>query len=153
MHYVLPTLIVALPIVAFFAAGRAGFRSFGRLQVSLRLLAAAILLAAAAIHLKMPQAFAAAIPPAFPHRYALAIVSGLLEAAGGIGLFLPFTRRAAALCLAILMVAIFPANIYIAGQTIGPLHMPGVPVRGALQMVFITVILLGGWGWPASKKT
>jgi uncharacterized membrane protein len=148
MHYALPIFLVALTIPAFFLAGRDGFAPFGWPQLGLRILVALILLSSASVHLLRPSFFVAAIPPAFPAPYTLVILSGLCEAAGAIGLFVTATRRAAAVCLAILMVAVFPANIYIAGRTIGALHMPGVPVRGAMQMVFIALILLAGFGLP-----
>ena len=43
-------------------------------------------------------------------------MSGLCEIAGGIGLTLPRFRRAAALGLVALLVAVFPANIHMALQ-------------------------------------
>jgi uncharacterized membrane protein len=148
MHYGLPIFVIALVIPLFFVVGRGGYSSFGWPQSAIRVFVSVILLIAACGHFLRPAMFAAAIPPAFPDRYALAIISGVCEAAGGIGIFIASTRRAAALCLAIFMVAIFPANIYIAAQVIGPVTMPGVPVRGAMQIVFIAMILLGGWGVP-----
>jgi uncharacterized membrane protein len=152
MHYALPIFIVALTIPAFFLLGRGGFASFGWLQWGLRIVLALMLLGAALEHFLQPEVFAAIIPPVFPYRYALAVLSGASEAAGAIGLFMAPVRRTAALCLAALMVAIFPANIYIAGHTVGLLHMPGVTLRGAMQIVFIALILLAGWGWPRLRE-
>ena len=152
MQYGLPIFVIALSIPLFFVVGRGGYSSFGWLQTGIRVFVSIILLIAACGHFLRPAMFAAAIPPAFPDRFALAILSGVCEAAGGIGLFVTSTQRAAALCLAIFMVAIFPANIYIAGQVIGPVTMPEVPVRGAIQIVFITMILLGGWGMPLRRR-
>jgi uncharacterized membrane protein len=78
-----------------------------------------------------------------------------LEAAGAIGLFIQNARRTASVCLAFLMVAVFPVNIYIAGNTIGGLHMPGIGARTAMQAIYIALILLVAWGIPgreASRK-
>jgi uncharacterized membrane protein len=152
MHYAAPIFVVALTIPAFFLLARGGFASFGWPQRGIRILVAVILLASAAGHFLQPAFVAALIPPIFPFRYALAIASGICEAAGGLGLLLTATRRIASLCLAVFMAAIFPANIYIAGKMIGPVHMPGVAVRGAMQIVFIAFILLSGWGAPALRK-
>jgi uncharacterized membrane protein len=44
------------------------------------------------------------------HREAV-LLSGLFEIAGGVGLLVPRTRRAAALGLVLLLVAVFPANV------------------------------------------
>jgi uncharacterized membrane protein len=152
MHYALPILVVALVIPAFFALGQGGFASFGRWQRVLGVLLALMLLGAAMEHFLHPDIFAAIIPPALPFRPTLAIVSGMLEAVGAVGLLLVSTRRVASFCLALLMVAIFPANIYVAGRITGSLHMPDVTVRGAMQMIFIALILLAGWGVPRMRK-
>ncbi|MBB6142378.1 putative membrane protein [Silvibacterium bohemicum] len=152
MHYAVPIFVVALTIPAFFLLARGGFVAFGWPQRGIRILVAVILLASAIGHFLQPAFVAALIPPVFPFRYALAIVSGICEAAGGIGLLLASTRRIASLWLAVFMIAIFPANIYIAGKMIGPLHMPSVAVRGLMQIVFVALILLGGWGAPIIRK-
>jgi uncharacterized membrane protein len=152
MHYALPILIIALTIPVFFALGRGGFAPFGRLQAGLRIFVATIMVLAGCGHFLWPHLVASAIPPAFPNRYALAIISGACAVAGGVGLLFSRVRRLAAVCLAVFMIAIFPSNVYIAGQTVGPITFPGVPVRGAMQIVFIAVILLGGWGAPIFSK-
>jgi uncharacterized membrane protein len=152
MHYALPLLIVAMVIPAFFALGQRGFAAFGRWQLMLRWLMALLLLGAAMEHLLHPEVFAAIIPPIFPFRYGLAVVSGVFEAAGAVGLLLEAPRRVASLCLAVLMVAVFPANIYVAGRAVGGLYMPCIALRSAMQMVFIALILLAGWGIPVSVR-
>ena len=42
------------------------------------------------------------------------IISGIAEIAGGLGLLFPLTRRFAAWGLILLLIAVFPANIYMA---------------------------------------
>ena len=76
----------------------------------------------------------------------LVLVSGAMELAGAVGLLLPQFTRTASLCLAVLMIAIFPANVYAAGEVVGGLHMPSVPVRLAMQVVYILLLLIAGWG-------
>jgi uncharacterized membrane protein len=49
------------------------------------------------------------------------------------------------------MIVIFPANVYAAGRNVGGLHMPSVPVRLAMQIVYIVLLLMAGWGLP--KRT
>jgi hypothetical protein len=44
------------------------------------------------------------------------------------------------------MIAIFPANVNAAGEVVGGLHMPSVPVRLAMQVVYILLLLMAGWG-------
>jgi uncharacterized membrane protein len=65
---------------------------------------------------------AAMIPPPFTGQLWVIYLTGVLEIAGAVGLFVPRLRRAAALGLIVLLAGLLPANIYAA------LH--GVPLRG-----------------------
>jgi uncharacterized membrane protein len=93
------------------------------------------------------------VPPFFPARVLLVLLSGIAELAGVAGLLLHRTERIASLCIALLMIVIFPANIYVAGQTVHGLYMPTVPVRLVMQMVYILLVLMAGWGRPLLRPT
>ncbi len=54
------------------------------------------------------------MPPFIPWHLFAVRLSGSLEIAGGLGLLFPTTRRLAAWALIALLVAVFPANIYMA---------------------------------------
>ncbi len=148
-RYVLPMVALSAVTGAFFLVGRGGFRPFGRIQRGLQMVGALPLLASGAIHLARPEIYAQIIPPEFPGRFTLVVVSGICELAGAAGLFFPKTRRPASLCLALLMIAIFPANVYVAGQNVHGMSMPEVPARTFMQAVYILVLLLAGWGRPS----
>jgi uncharacterized membrane protein len=49
--------------------------------------------------------------------------------------------------LALLMIAVFPANVYIAHYNVGGLHT-SVPARTAMQVIYITLLLMVVWGIP-----
>src|SRR5215469_7820994 len=51
------------------------------------------------------------VPKPFPYPRQIVFVTGILEVLGAIGLLIPQVRTAAGICLAILFVAMFPANI------------------------------------------
>ncbi len=148
MIYALSMLELSAVIACYFAFARSGFRTLGKLQWPLCALAALPLLISGTAHLLRPAAMAFAIPPVFPARTLLVVLSGICEAAGAVGLLLPRWRRSSAFCVALLMVAVFPVNIYIAGQTLHGLHMPGVKVRLAMQAGYILLVMVAGWGWP-----
>jgi uncharacterized membrane protein len=75
--------------------------------------AAAIFFGAAGIlHFVKPGAYLKIMPPFVPAHLAMVYISGACEILGGLGLLLPITRRAAAWGLAALLIAVFPANIY-----------------------------------------
>lgn len=148
-HLPIPMLLLAATIVGFFALGRGNFAPFGITQIVLRILAAApLLFSGIFLHFFRTSATAGIIPPVFPARLFLAILTGILEIAGAIGLFVPRLRRSAALWIAILMVAVFPANVYVAGKVVDGLQMPSVAVRLAMQVVYILLVLLAGYGLP-----
>ena len=143
-----------VPMVALVAATTAWFplrRRFAdrkprsaRVQVALEVVCALPLVASGTLHLVQPQAFTNLLSPAIPQRTLIIVLTGIPEWAGAIGLFVPRTRRAASVWLAVLMIAIFPANIYVAGQNIHGMQMPSVPVRWAMQAVYIWLLLFTG---------
>ncbi len=65
-------------------------------------------------------------------------ITGLLELLGAVGLLLPVTRMAAAVCLLVLMLAMFPANVYAARMPNPPKSMTTqLPLRSAIEVVFL----------------
>ena len=86
-----------------------------------------------------------ALGPRTAAELGLILPHGLLEltavfVAGGIGLLVPATRVAAAICLVVFLVAVFPANAYAAGKTerFGAFATPLVP-RAIVQVVLIAL--------------
>ena len=82
-------------------------------------LIAALFVGAGALHFARPQLYdslvqAWAAPGLFPTRRAVTLLSGAAEVAGGLGMLLPATRPAARWGLALLLVAVFPANLSMA---------------------------------------
>lgn len=64
------------------------------------------------MHFIYPQVYLKIMPPGIPYPLELVYISGALECAGACGvLFLP-TRKVAAWGVFLLLVAVFPANIY-----------------------------------------
>lgn len=148
MVYFITTVVLMVTVAGYFVLARAGTTQFGRLQWVLRVVVALPLLISGPLHFVRTPLMAAIIPPFFPYRPQLVLISGVLEIAGGVGLLLPAFTRAASACVAVLMIAIFPANVYAANQFVGGLHMPSVPVRTAMQVVYIVLLLMAGWGIP-----
>ena len=112
-----------------------------RVRAALRWLLAIIMVAAGANHFISPAPYVAMMPDALPWHLALVYVSGIAEIAGGLGLLVPRTRRAAAWGLIALFIAVFPANVNMAVNEL-PLGTTPVPAwalwaRLPLQLVFI----------------
>jgi len=65
-------------------------------------------------HFFHAAAFTNIVPPQFGHADLLVAISGAAEMAGGIGLLIPATRNAAGIGLIVLLIAVWPANWYMA---------------------------------------
>jgi uncharacterized membrane protein len=153
MEYAVPILLLVVTIVAFFGIAGGRYANFGIGQIVLRAMVALPLLASGIfLHFFRATATASMIPPIFPARLFLAVISGVFEIAGGIGLFVPRVRRATSVWIAIMMVAVFPANIYVAGMTVDGLAMPSVAVRTTMQIVYIVLVLMAGYGIPGWSR-
>lgn len=81
------------------------------------------------------------VPKALPAKLTLVWVAGILEVLGAIGLLIPATRTAAAICLALFFIAVFPANVrhaHLLGDKDGS-YLRRVLVRGGEQVIFIAL--------------
>jgi len=76
-------------------------------------------------HFVLTNAYERMMPAYLPAHHALVLLSGAAEIAGGLGVLIPGRRRAAAWGLVCLLIAVFPANLWMAQH---PELTPGVPV-------------------------
>ena len=90
----------------------------------------------------------AIVPPRLPAPGLLVSFTGVLELLGAVGLLVPATRIVAAVCLMLLMLAMFPANIYAARMPNPPMSMTTrLPLRTAEEIVYLAaavVVAVGG---------
>lgn len=90
----------------------------------------------------------AIVPPRLPAPALLVTVTGVLELAGAAGLLFPPTRVAAATCLFVLMLVMFPANVYAARMPDPPKSMTSqLGLRTAEEAVYLAaavVVAVGG---------
>jgi uncharacterized membrane protein len=88
------------------------------------------------------------VPPQLQNASALVTLTGVAELAGAVGLAIPWTSRWAAYALIVLLVAMFPANIYAArtGHTIGGRPHTRMSLRLPLQLLWIGLL----W-WSVGK--
>ena len=91
-------------------------------------------------HFIEPEYFLSIVPPYLPYHLELVYVSGLFEVLFGILILLPKYRYYGAIGLILLLIAVFPANIYlaqneIAQEAIGATHEIAIwrlPIQGIL---------------------
>ncbi|HKD62182.1 MAG TPA: DoxX family protein [Terracidiphilus sp.] len=143
-----PLIALAVSILIFWIAGRTGVTVFQDLRFVLRAALAVMFFLTASAHWgrRRPDLIRM-VPPAFPRPDLLVTITGVLEILGAIGLLLPSTARASSICLILLLVALFPANVRAARQhlTIAGKHVPSLPVRSVIQLVFIATLIAAAW--------
>jgi uncharacterized membrane protein len=85
----------------------------------------------------------AIVPPRLPRPGLLVGITGVLELLGAAGLLYPPTRVAAALCLFVLMLIMFPANVYAARMPNPPKSMTSrLGVRTAEEVVYLAAAVV-----------
>lgn len=97
----------------------------GRLKRPLLFVMAPGYVVAGLLHFLVPAFYAQIVPPGLPAPLALVYLSGIAEIAVGLGLLVPRTRRYAAWATVALLIAIFPANVYMATSGVAIEGMPG----------------------------
>ncbi|GAB3254989.1 hypothetical protein GCM10027347_15750 [Larkinella harenae] len=103
-------------------------------------------------HLATPEKMVYMIDGWLPDAYALVVISGIAEIAGGLGLLLPRFRRWAAIGLILLLVVLFPANINVAiNQLPPPGGLPASPWYVWSRLLFQPVYIAWIW-WSALRK-
>ena len=90
-----------------------------------------------ALHFVKTRWYVAIEPDYLPAHRALVYVSGVAEIAGGAGLMVPRARRAAGWWLMATLVAVFPANVWMAQ------HPERYPVPGGRLALYVRLPFQG----------
>lgn len=111
-----------------------------------RFFAGPVMLVAGLNHFVNPEWYVQIVPAALPAPEALVYLSGAAEALGALGTMHPRTRRPAGWFLIATLVAVYPANIYMAlnPDEFSSLPQWGLWARLPLQFLFIY------WVWLAT---
>ena len=89
----------------------------------------------------------AIVPPRLPAPGLLVTITGVLELIGAAGLLYPPTRVAAAACLFVLMLVMFPANIYASRIPNPPKSMTSrLDIRTVEEIVYLAAAVVVGVG-------
>ena len=97
----------------------------------------------------MKTDLAAMVPPPLTGALWVIYITGVLELAGAAGLLVPGINRLAALCLVVMLLAMFPANVFAAvnGVTLRGQPATALWLRTPLQAFWIAML----W-WSASRS-
>lgn len=75
-------------------------------------------------HFRTPKVYLKIIPPYFPNPKTLNLISGFLEIVLGSALCFPYCTKLAAWGIIALLIAVFPANIYMYQNEKASLNLP-----------------------------
>ncbi len=110
-----------------------------------RILLGIFFIAGGLAHFAQPETYLQMMPSILPAPLALIYVSGVFEILGGVGVLIQRTRRWAGIGLVALLVAVFPANVYMAVEQIAIPGLPSSPAalwgRLPIQIVFIAWVV------------
>jgi uncharacterized membrane protein len=103
--------------------------------------AALLYVVAGMLHFIKPDAYLKIMPPYIPWHVAMVSVSGGFEILGGLGLLVPQMRRAA-WGLVALLIAVFPANVY---MVTNPIEAGAASIAPALRWGRLPLQLILVW--------
>ncbi|BDI29603.1 membrane protein [Capsulimonas corticalis] len=111
----------------------------------MRVVLAGVMIWVGCLHFLHPEPFISIVPSYLPAHRALVLISGFFEALGGLGLLVPRVRRAAAVGLIALYLAVFPANVFMATHhvPINGQHFSSLLLWLRLPLQFVLI----AWAW------
>jgi uncharacterized membrane protein len=101
-------------------------------------------------HFMIPEKFMEMMPPFLPAPVFLIYLSGIFEILGGIALIIPATKHLAAIGLILLLLAVFPANIYVALENVQLGGFMNYAVYQWLRLPMQFVLIAWVW-WSAEN--
>jgi len=115
----------------------------------------AAFLVSGTVHLVRPQVFEGTIPSALPRPRDLVVWSGVAELVCAAGLLVPATRRPAGVAGAVLLAAVYPANVQMAVDGVRGARRSRTPA-GVVRAVVTLARLplqwpLVRWAWRAGR--
>ncbi|CAG7607611.1 hypothetical protein PAESOLCIP111_00977 [Paenibacillus solanacearum] len=143
----IPFIVMVGTFILLYGAGLSGWSYMSDWHTPLQYAVAAMLLIAASAHWgKRRPDLIRMVPAGLPRPGTIVTLTGLAEIAGALLLLYPPTAYMASIGLALLLVAMFPANVRAARShiTLGGRAPTPLGLRTALQFVFIAAILLAG---------
>lgn len=115
-----------------------------------RVVLAALFAFAGTMHFIIPEQYMRIMPPALPLHRELVYLSGVAEIAGGLGLLVRRTRRAACIGLILLLIAVWPANLQMLLNARAAGASAGAQIALLLRLPLQLVLML--WVWRASRR-
>ena len=108
-----------------------------------RILMGVLYVVAGTGHFVATRVYMGIMPDYLPAHRELVLLSGAAEIAGGIGVLVPQTRRAASFGIILLLIAVMPANVWMVQH---PERYPGIPLWAMWLRLPLQLPLIW-WAW------
>ncbi len=145
-----PLFILVISFLVLRAIGFLGVRRLSSWREAGLLAVAIMFLFTGSTHFSgMKHDYAAMLPGPLSGNLGIIYLTGALQIAGAVGLLISRTRRLAGICLVLLLVAMFPGNVYAAVNEVPFRGEPPTPLwlRTPIQLFFIGMV----W-WTSVRK-
>lgn len=145
-----PVFVLAISSIVLRGIGWLGVKRLSSWRDAVRAgLAIMFVFTAAAHFTDTKHDLLAMVPDPLPASLWLIYLTGVLEIAGAIGLLIPRFRRVAGICLVILLLAMFPANVNAA--------LNAIPLRGEAPTPLwlrlpIQLLFIGTVWWTSIRE-
>lgn len=143
-YLVAPLIVLIVAALLFRGLGAIGVTAFTSWHTASRLALAAMFCFTGLAHFnRMRASLVRMVPRWMPFPERIVTATGILEILGALGLIISMTTALAALGLAALLVAMFPANVHTARQQLTIGRKPATPLwfRTLVQIAFIALLL------------
>ena len=145
-----PLFVLVISLLLLRGLGSLGIRRLSSWREAGLIAVAIMFLFTGATHFTgMKHDYAAMLPSPFSDNLGIIYLTGALQIAGAVGLLVSRTRRLAGICLVLLLLAMFPANVYVALNGVPFRGEPPTPLwlRTPIQLFFIGMV----W-WTSVRK-
>jgi uncharacterized membrane protein len=142
-RHMISLFVLGVSFIVLRGLGALGVRRLSAWKDAGRLALAIMFLFTGLSHFSsMKHDFAAMIPAPLPNGLWVIYLAGLFEVAGAVGLLIPRTRRLAGVCLVLLLVAMFPANVnaVLNGIPLGGNAPTPLWVRAPMQLLYVGMV-------------
>ena len=92
-------------------------------------------------HFREPQKFVDIVPKYMPFALFLVYLTGVIEIMGGLGIIYPETRIMAGRCMALFLLAVYPANFHMWINDV-PYNGNRLTTQGHLVRLFVQFLLI-----------
>lgn len=114
-------------------------------KIIFRILLATFFIVAGIMHFRATSFYLKIMPPYIPFHLEMVYISGVFEILGGVGVLIPQVRQWSGYGLIALLIAVFPANLYMATNNV---QIEGVFIPEVLLWLRLPLqLVLIAWVW------